>query len=195
MKDPIDRLTPLSITVLALLREGDMHPYELIQLMRSRRTEDLLKVTNGAVYHAVVRLEKSGFVDVVGVDREGTRPERTTYTLTDEGRDAIDEWVRRELPRIERPVEFRVAIADAHGLPRDEAVTLLEQRRQALLERRAFRLDRLDIAHDRGVPDRYLIEIDHGAALLQAEADWIGDLIKRINSGELDWGDSSSGVS
>ena len=34
MQDVVDRLTPLGVMVLALLGEGDMHPYEMIRLMR-----------------------------------------------------------------------------------------------------------------------------------------------------------------
>ena len=34
MQDAVDRLTPLGVMVLALLGEGDMHPYEMIRLMR-----------------------------------------------------------------------------------------------------------------------------------------------------------------
>ena len=36
------RLTPMGVMVLALLREGDMHPYEMVRLMRARRDERLL---------------------------------------------------------------------------------------------------------------------------------------------------------
>ena len=96
-KEPVERLTPMGVMVLALLLEGDMHPYEMVRLMRARRDERLLAVTNGTLYHTVGRLQRGGLIDEVGTDREGNRPERTTYTLTDAGRDALIGWLRREL--------------------------------------------------------------------------------------------------
>ncbi|WP_258184368.1 hypothetical protein [Microbacterium foliorum] len=37
--EPAERLTPMGVMILALLREGDMHPYEMVRLMRARRDE------------------------------------------------------------------------------------------------------------------------------------------------------------
>src|SRR5829696_784641 len=110
--------------VLALLREGDMHPYEMIRLLRFRGDERLVSIQNGTFYHTVGRLERAGLLAEVGVDRGGNRPERTTYTLTEPGRDAVVDWVRRELARTDRPVEFRVALAEAHNLRREDVLSL-----------------------------------------------------------------------
>ena len=108
-----------------------MHPYEMIRLMRQRRDDRLVAITNGTLYHTVGRLERAGLVTEVGIDRHGNRPERTTYALTS-GRARSSEWVRRELPRIDRPGEFRIALAEAHNLDRDEVIALLRTRRAAL---------------------------------------------------------------
>ncbi|MCB0891037.1 MAG: PadR family transcriptional regulator, partial [Propionibacteriaceae bacterium] len=112
-----DRLTPLGVMLLALLHEGDMHPYEMIRLLRLRHDDRLVPVTNGTVYHTVGRLQKLGLLAEQGVDREGNRPERTTYRVTEAGRNMVPEWVRAELPRIDRPEQFRVALSEAHNLP------------------------------------------------------------------------------
>ena len=90
------KLTPLGVMVLALLREGDMHPYEMMRLMRQRRDDRLVPIQNGTFYHTVGRLERAGLLAEVGVDRDGNRPERTTYTLTDSGRDIALDWRSEE---------------------------------------------------------------------------------------------------
>ena len=117
--------------VLALLGEGDMHPYEMIRLMRLRRDDRLVTITNGTLYHTVGRLERAGLLAEVGVDRDGNRPERTTYALTDGGPRAVGEWVRRELPRIDRPAEFRIALAEAHNLDRGRGRSSCSRARRA----------------------------------------------------------------
>ena len=170
------KLTPLGVMVLALLREGDMHPYEMMRLMRQRRDDRLVPIQNGTFYHTVGRLERAGLLAEVGVDRDGNRPERTTYTLTDSGRDIVLDWVRRELPRIDRPAEFRVALAEAHNLPREEVLDLLGVRRAALAAALQMHTSGIADADLRGVPQQYLVELDREAALLEAELAWLDRL-------------------
>ncbi|MET0297232.1 MAG: PadR family transcriptional regulator [Microbacterium sp.] len=188
MKDAVDRLTPLGLMVLALLAEGDMHPYEMIRLLRVRRDDRMVSITNGTMYHTVGRLERAGLLAEVGVDRDGNRPERTTYSVTDAGTRAVVEWVRRELPRIDRPAEFRVALAEAHNLERDEAVALLRDRLAELTRQQAALADGHRGALHRHVPEQYLLEVDREVALLAAELAWLHGLLTRLEDPAFVWG-------
>jgi len=188
MKDDVDRLTPLGLMVLALLDEGDMHPYEMIRLMRLRRDDRLVAITNGSMYHTVARLERAGLLAEIGVDRAGNRPERTTYSVTDAGARAVTEWVRRELPQVDRPAEFRVALAEAHNLDREEVVSLLRTRREALAAGLAALTDGHDLACAKGVPAQYLLEIDRDLTLRSAELGWLDGLLARLVHPDFIWG-------
>ena len=184
----VARLTPLGVAVLALLSEGDMHPYEMIRLMHLRRDDRLVTITNGTVYHTGARLQRAGLIAEVGVDREGNRPERTTYTQTDAGAAAVLEWVRRELPRVDRPAEFRVALAEVHGLEREEAIPLLGDRRAALEDALESLTAGRRHALDKGVPEQYLLEISREEALLRAELAWMDATLSRITDPDFAWG-------
>lgn len=188
MKDAADRLTPLGLMLLALLAEGDMHPYEMIRLMRIRRDDRLVPITHGTVYHTVARLERAGLVTEVGVDREGNRPERTTYSVTDAGTATVGEWVRRELPRVDRPVEFRVALAEAHNLERLEVVDLLTARRAHLAAAHAALADGHRLARHKGVPDQYLLEVDRDEVMLGADLAWLDGVLARLADPDFAWG-------
>ncbi|GAA1954821.1 PadR family transcriptional regulator [Microbacterium deminutum] len=188
MQDAVDRLTPLGVMVLALLREGDMHPYEMMRLMRARRDDRLVAITNGTMYHTVGRLERAGLLAEVGVDREGNRPERTTYTVTDAGYSAVIEWVRRELPRVDHPAEFRIALAEAHNLARDEVVSLLRTRRDARASVKSEIATGLRTAAAKGVPTQYLLELEREESLLAADLEWLDRLIRRLEDEEFPWG-------
>ena len=188
MKDAVDRLTPLGLMVLALLREGDMHPYEMMRLMRQRHDDRLVSITNGTLYHTVGRLERAGLLDEVGVDRDGNRPERTTYTLTGVGRTAVEEWVRRELPRIDHPAEFRIALAEAHNLDRLEVIDLLRARRTSLVGEHLLHSGGRAKALERGIPEQFLIEIEREAVMLETELRWMDDLIERLDRHAFAWG-------
>src|SRR6478752_2015832 len=182
------KLTPLGVMVLALLREGDMHPYEMMRMMRHRRDDRLVPIQNGTFYHTVGRLQRAGLLDEVGVDRDGNRPERTTYTLTDSGREVVLEWVRRELPRTDRPAEFRVALAESHNLPREEVADLLATRRASLAANLEMNARGLADAGLRGVPQQYLVEVDREAALLESELAWLDRLRARLTDNSMPWG-------
>jgi DNA-binding PadR family transcriptional regulator len=188
VKDAVDRLTPLGLMVLALLREGEMHPYEMMRLMRFRRDDRLAPITNGTMYHTVARLERAGLLAEIGVDRDGNRPERTTYAVTPAGSEAVREWVRRELPRVDRPAEFRIAIAEAHNLDRDEVGALLRARRDAVVEQLDLHTTGLDDALAKGVPGQYMVEVERQGLLLRTDLEWLDSMIARLDDSGYAWG-------
>jgi DNA-binding PadR family transcriptional regulator len=188
IKSAADKLTPLGVMVLALLREGDMHPYEMLRLMRLRHHDRLLTLTNGTFYHTVSRLERQGLLAEVRVDRDGKRPERTTYTMTDAGQRAVAEWVRSELPRIDRPTEFRVAISESHNIDREEVFALLSERRAALTGEQRLFAEGVARARERGVPEQYLIQTGRQAQLLDADLAWLDDFLLALEECRFPWG-------
>jgi len=188
VQDAVDRLTPLGLMVLALLGEGDMHPYEMMRLMRQRRDDRLVPIANGTFYHTVTRLERAGLVAEVGVDREGNRPDRTTYTLTPQGDQAVGEWVRRELARVDRPAEFRVALAEAHNLARDEVIALLRIRRGSLSAALVSLREGRAVAALKGVPEQFLLEVEREVLLQGADLAWLDALIERLEGHDFTWG-------
>ncbi|QIM15737.1 PadR family transcriptional regulator [Leucobacter insecticola] len=188
MNSPNPKLTPLGIMLLALLYEGDMHPYEMLRLLEYRHRDRLVSVTKGSVYHTVSRLEEQQLIAEACVDREGNRPERTSYTLREAGRDAVPAWVRQELPRIDCPASFNVALAEAHNLTLAETVELLTQRKDALANALRIQVSELADAHDEGTPEQYLLNFEREAKLLHADLDWIIETLAHISTPGFPWG-------
>ena len=182
------KLTPLGVTVLALLREGDMHAYEMLRLMQQRQRDRVLGVTKGTLYHTVGRLERQNLIAEVGVDRDGNRPERTTYTLLERGQDAVLNWVHAELPGIESTCNFRVALVEAHNLPRAEVLALLTIRRHSLTTEYEEQQSGLDKARRHHVPEQFLLDAERETALLEAELGWLDRTLERMESAEIPWG-------
>lgn len=182
------RLTPVAVMILATLREADMHTYELVRLLKERRDDRLVPLRKGTIYHTVARLERDGLLAEVGVDRDGNRPERTTYTLRDAGRRAVEEWVRAELPQIDRASDFRVALSEAHNLERDEVIDLLDQRRALLVASVDEHSAGLGLAAERETPEQFLVELQRQSALLDAELAWQDSLRARLADRSLPWG-------
>ncbi len=181
-------LTPLGVLVLALLREGDMHPYEMMRLLRQRREDRMVRLTNGTFYHTVARLERDGLIAEAGVERDGNRPERTTYTITEAGPAALEDWVRTHLGRSDGTQNFRVALGEAHNLERSEAIALLEARRDGIAMEYAAMTTGLQSARDRHVSEQYIIELDRHVTMLRADLDWTDSFLQRLAREDFPWG-------
>lgn len=182
------QLTPLAMAALGLLTERPMHPYEMYQLLMHRHEDRLLKVRPGTLYHAVGRLESAGLVEATGTERDGNRPERTSYAILPAGRSRLMESLRGHLaqPAAEYP-RFPQALSEAHNLPAPLVLELLEQR-VALLEEKMSGLgsDR-DLALSRNVEPAYWIDVGYQEHLLKAEIGWVQDLMGRLADGSLPW--------
>jgi len=82
-------MTALGTSVLALLCEKPMHPYEMYRLMLDRHEDRIVKVRPGSLYHTVARLADKSLVEADGPRRAGGRPEHTTYRAPPAGRAAV----------------------------------------------------------------------------------------------------------
>ncbi|MDT9664032.1 PadR family transcriptional regulator [Rhodococcus qingshengii] len=181
-------LTPLGITVLGLLSERSMHPYEMYQLASVRRGDQLVKIKPGSLYHMVSRLEKQELLASIGTDREGNRPERTTYEITARGREALEHQLRemlavpvREYPRLP------LALAEMHNLSASTACQMLRIRLAHLDKTIAkFEAD-YEALKAAEKPRIFTVGADYAHALTVAEREWIGALVTDIESGEMPW--------
>jgi DNA-binding PadR family transcriptional regulator len=179
-------LSPLTLAALALLAERPMHPYEMYQLSMQRRDHRLVKIRPGTLYHAVRRLADSGLVAAVGTDREGNRPERTTYEITDTGRDQLQTNVALMIAQLadEYPT-FPFALGEAHNLPEDEVVRLLTTRLSALRETIGEIEAGIDLVRGKNLPWAYWLQLEYLHTVLSAQATWVESAVADIGSGRF----------
>jgi DNA-binding PadR family transcriptional regulator len=181
-------LTPLAISALALLNERSMHPYEMYQLLLERHEDRIVRVTPGSLYRTVDRLTADGLAEATGTGREGNRPERTTYAITDTGRTALVSRIREILrqPVNEFPT-FALALAEAHNAPASAVCADLRDH-LAVIERELSDLDCLvDKARAREVAEAYWVTADYIRHMTVAQQDWITGFITRLEKGDLPW--------
>lgn len=181
-------LTPLAVAALALLAEGPTHPYEMYQTLLLRSEDRLVKVRPGSLYHTVDRLARQGFVRATGTEREGNRPERTTYEITDEGTRALGERVAEVIatPLNEYP-EFPLALGESHNLPVETVIGLLRSR-VALIRSDIAELDEAIAAmRAKHLPAKYWVDVRYLRAMAEADAATLQALIDDLVSGEISW--------
>src|SRR3984893_13879943 len=92
----------LALSLLTLLMERPMYPYEMAAALRERGKDQAIKINWGSLYTVVQNVEKYGFIDALEVVGEGRQPERTTYQITDAGRAELKDWLRELLSLPER---------------------------------------------------------------------------------------------
>jgi DNA-binding PadR family transcriptional regulator len=173
----------LALSLLTLLTERPMYPYEMAATLRERGKDQAIKINWGSLYTVVQNMEKYGFIEAVEVAREGRQPERTTYQITDAGRAELKDWLRELLSVPEREyTRFEAALADSAVLPPDELVGLLQQRLDALEAANAGHQAQINALANQ-IPRLFLIESEYHLALRRAEAEWVRGLLKEFTDG------------
>jgi len=173
----------LALSLLSLLTERPMYPYEMAAKLRGRGKDNAIKINWGSFYTVVQNLEKYGFIEAVEVAREGRQPERTTYQITESGRQEWRDWMRELLAVPEREhTRFEAALGESAGLPPDELIVLLQQRLAALEKANGRIQAELDTLRTQ-LPRLFLIESEYYLALRRAEEEWVRGLLADFTGG------------
>lgn len=169
--------TGQQLLLLGILLQGNMHGYGLnehVELALGRYTD----VKKPTVYYTLEKLEKDGCISHE-MAREGKRPERRVYRLTEEGKERFFALLREHLSSYERTYYADdIGVVFMDQLSDDEARQLLTEKRQRIQVT-------LDELHQHPEPDkhasslRYLVQ--HSQAHIKADLAWIDGIL-----GELD---------
>jgi DNA-binding PadR family transcriptional regulator len=180
------------MAVLGLLKEQDMHGYQL-----KKRLSDVFGVSSavsfGSLYPALARLEGAGAVRVVtspngqvapsggtaGAERRESR-RRKVYGITPLGATAFEELLTDSQGGREDERSFNLRLAFARYLPPEGRLGLLEQRRAVLGERLAQVAVRARARRD----DRYMrILCERQQDSLSRDVSWLDQLIHEERAG------------
>ncbi len=173
----------LALSLLTLLMQRPMYPYEMASTLRHRGKDQAIKINWGSLYTIVQNLEKYGFIETVEVAREGRQPERTTYQITEAGRAELMDWLRELLSVPEREYSrFEAALGESAILPPEELAGLLRQRLDTLDAVNAQQQAELETVETQ-IPRLFLIESEYYLALRRAEADWVRALLTELTDG------------
>jgi DNA-binding PadR family transcriptional regulator len=183
----------LELAILGLLKESDLHGYEL----KKRLADTFSSVSFGSLYPALARLEAAGAVKAVEANtaapvpmtgslgaelaafrarRTGTRSGKTrkVYGITPRGHELFAELLAAENASTDDDRLFNLRLAFARHLPPDARLGMLERRRAALVERLAAARGRLG----RSRHDSYAQSlIEHGTETTERDISWLERLI------------------
>jgi DNA-binding PadR family transcriptional regulator len=181
------RSNPLALAVLVCLYEKPMHPYEVAQTLRTRAKEQSVRLNYGSLYAVVESLEKKGFIKATGTLREGKRPQRTVYEITDEGSLEMTDWLTELIgtPNKEYPA-FQAGLSFLPALDPDDALAALRRRAEALTMKLVAMRGAMHAATDAGLPRIFELESEYEERTLSAEFAFVRALVEEMENGTLD---------
>jgi DNA-binding PadR family transcriptional regulator len=163
-----------------------MHPYEISTTLRTRGKEQSIKLNYGSLYAVVESLAKHGLIRPLETTREGRRPERTVYDITEAGASEHDDWLAELLSTPVREfTSLEAGLSLMPGLEPDEVARLLGER----AERLRMQLRGIEATHaamaEAGMPRLFMVESEFQAHLLEAELGYVTQLAEEIATDEL----------
>jgi DNA-binding PadR family transcriptional regulator len=178
----------LALAVLSYLWQRPMHPYELSRTLRDNGDARSIKFNHGSLYMVVGQLEKAGFVAPQETERDGARPERTVYALTDAGRAELVDWLRELVAEPETEyTSFVAALSLVAALPPDDVAELLRRRLDRLAATRTEIRTLIDGTIAAGIPGLFLVEEEYRLALLDAEVAFVERFLGQITDPNTPW--------
>jgi DNA-binding PadR family transcriptional regulator len=178
---------PLALAVLACLTEHPMHPYEMATTLRERGKDQSIKLNYGALFTVVEALQQHGLIVAQETEREGRRPERTVYHLTETGRLELIDWISELISRpVKEYTQFEAGLSLIPVLPPEDAAALLTQRCARLEMEIVQKRSLLRLDAERGVARLHLIESEYLLAMHEAELAWTRQFAEAIRSGTVE---------
>jgi DNA-binding PadR family transcriptional regulator len=177
---------PLALAVLGCLAERPMHPYEMSTTMRERGKHESIKLNYGSLYTVVESLQKHGLIAVRETVREGRRPERTVYEITEAGRMEFTDWLSELISTPTKEFSsFEAGLSLMAGLGPDDSLRLLRMRVLKLRSELDARAAMARQAEQLGVPRLFMIEDDYRRGQLETELEFTEKLAASIADGSL----------
>lgn len=165
-----------------------MHPYRMQALITARGKDRAINVTQRAsLYSTIERLARDGQIRVAEVERDGARPERSIYEISDAGRATAHSWLTEMLsvPTHGFP-EFPAALAHAPVLEPEELAPLLRTRRETVAGEVASLRDELAAAA--GIlPRIVLLDAELIVRTRETELAFLDDVLAGLDSGDMTW--------
>jgi DNA-binding PadR family transcriptional regulator len=163
--------------LLGLLAGGPRHGYDL-KRAHDEQLPQAKPLAYGQVYATLGRLERDGLVAQAGQDQDGG-PERTSYALTDLGRETLDEW----LAGVEPPAPYVTST-----LFNKVVVALLaagaDRARDYLIAQRGAHMSRMrELTAAKSAPGATVGDVvaaDYALGHLDADLRWLQTTLARV---------------
>jgi DNA-binding PadR family transcriptional regulator len=166
-----------------LIRYGPQHGYSLKQLIEER-ISDFAKIKLPTIYYHLQKLKEQGYVSE-SLDKDGNRPEKYVYTITEKGYQYFDILFDKQLRESYSP-EFALdgVLFFTERIDKERLLIELQTKKEVLLERISQLEFHKKMAMER-MPDPGRLPanliFEHHEDHLRAELSWLDKAIKGLS--------------
>ena len=120
------------LVLLGLILEHERSGYDIITEIRDRELDRWAKISTSTVYNRLITLEKNGCI-VGHSERDGNRPERMVFNITDKGREVLRKEVLKHLTGFNDDPRT-LGFAFLYGADNKELIRTLEVHERRLVQ-------------------------------------------------------------
>jgi PadR family transcriptional regulator PadR len=180
-------LTQIEIILLALLYEKDRYGYEIESVIEERNMRNWTKIGFSSIYNSLKNLEKK---ELIGsrYEAEYGSPARKVYYLDDTAKAFVYEIIKSVIHSPNRVYsEFSIGMAFSHLLTKEEVYECLVKYRESLEKRKEVIIQ--NYTKEPTIQGHIHVNalFTHPLKLIEAEMDWINDLLVEIMEGKHDY--------
>jgi DNA-binding PadR family transcriptional regulator len=178
------------ILVLGVVKVGGpANGYQLRRELLSWDVERWAQLNPGSVYSMLTTLESQGAIAKHELPATDHDRAATVYTITDVGEQELVRLVTeslRNVPDSGDLLPLRVAFNFAAFLRRDDFLVAARARRATLMVARPQFDERADqVAREKTTPPHVGLELGLEARIVDAQIDWLGEIIEVVEAGGL----------
>lgn len=172
------------LVILGLLRKAPLYGYEIKQIIEEHMS-DWTSIAFGSIYFALDKMAEEGFVEKVSVEKEGKRPSRSVYQITQPGRAEFMRLLREGWQDVERQYySLDVYLFFLDALPPEEILAFLRARQSVLKETlRHVESHRDEEMTNPEIPTVARAIFEHSIAHTRAELSWVTDVLEKMEKG------------
>jgi DNA-binding PadR family transcriptional regulator len=166
--------------VLGLLSEDPLYGYTIEKKIGERGMRRWTDIGFSSIYYVLKRLERRNLI-TSSCEQQEDKPARKIYTITEEGREIMQEKVRQLLSRSRRIASpFDLGIANLWLLPPHEVVACLQER-TCELDNALDHVRSLRGQHEVDNKPYFVLALtDRAAAHIAIEKQWVEGFIEEV---------------
>ena len=125
-------LSKSATMIMGLINTSPLNAYEIVKQLLWMNIKYWYNIADSTVYATIKSIEKKGYIAGT-VEKEGNMPDKTIYTLTDQGREELGKTLSQSISTFDLDTNiFSIAAFFIDFFELDEQKQLLEQRLENL---------------------------------------------------------------
>lgn len=167
------------ILLLGLLRQHEMHGYQLNELIEAHFGTSW-QLTKPTAYRLLQKMTEDGWITFQAI-QEGKRPTKRIYSITPQGEQEFQNLLRKSLAHYE-PIENRnlISLVFVDALPLDEVLSLLESRGKMLAK--VLKSTQTSVEkHEHG---HFGLLLENQIRHLSLELEWLKEVVNHLKAAQ-----------